>query len=177
MLLDKFPKAQRHGLVMPRDPALDSIYDLQREHLPLLRYMVVRVLLFVSHELCFCLKPESKCASYCRVLIGFAVSSADCPHKPRDGVELVKCGMVGMPEPSGECKTQKKKRAGMCTFLWMGPRGFELEYCRSWGGVTGRGAQMGRAAEGGRSNVAGVPSRFSCRPVSAPAPSPRHLPG
>jgi diadenosine tetraphosphate (Ap4A) HIT family hydrolase len=56
MLLDKFPKARRHGLVLPRDPSLDSIYDLQREHLPLLRYMVVRVLLFVSHEFGFCVK-------------------------------------------------------------------------------------------------------------------------
>lgn len=39
VMLDKFPKARRHALVVARDPALESIAALRAQHLPLLRHM------------------------------------------------------------------------------------------------------------------------------------------
>lgn len=38
-MLDKFPKARRHALVVAREPQLESIAALRREHLPLLKHM------------------------------------------------------------------------------------------------------------------------------------------
>eukprot|EP00198_Chlamydomonas_reinhardtii_P001968 XP_001691304.1 predicted protein [Chlamydomonas reinhardtii] len=39
MIMDAFPKARSHALVIARDPALRSIADLRAEHLPLLEHM------------------------------------------------------------------------------------------------------------------------------------------
>ncbi len=40
LLPDKYPKARHHVLVVARDPGLASVYDLRREHVPLLRHMM-----------------------------------------------------------------------------------------------------------------------------------------
>ncbi|KXZ48867.1 hypothetical protein GPECTOR_25g452 [Gonium pectorale] len=39
LMMDAFPKARHHALVVARDPALRSIANLTREHIPLLRHM------------------------------------------------------------------------------------------------------------------------------------------
>ncbi|MEW5313612.1 MAG: hypothetical protein WDW38_005166 [Sanguina aurantia] len=40
MFDDKYPKARFHQLVIPRDQSLESIYDLQARHVPLLQHMM-----------------------------------------------------------------------------------------------------------------------------------------
>jgi len=42
LILDKFPKARKHLLVLSTNPQLESIEDLRREHIPELRHMAMR---------------------------------------------------------------------------------------------------------------------------------------
>lgn len=42
LVLDKFPKARHHALVLPRDPDLHDITSLTAEHVALLDHMEVR---------------------------------------------------------------------------------------------------------------------------------------
>lgn len=42
LILDKFPKARHHALVMPRRPDLHDISNLTAEHVALLDHMEVR---------------------------------------------------------------------------------------------------------------------------------------
>ena len=39
MIKDKFPKSIHHALIISRDPTLDNVGDLQKEHVPLLKHM------------------------------------------------------------------------------------------------------------------------------------------
>ncbi len=41
LILDKFPKAKHHALVIAREEGLDGPHLLRKEHLPLLQHMQV----------------------------------------------------------------------------------------------------------------------------------------
>ncbi len=52
LVRDKFPKARRHALVLPRAPGLDTVADLTRAHLPLLARMQACHVSFFGQKAC-----------------------------------------------------------------------------------------------------------------------------
>ena len=41
LIPDAYAKAEHHALVLPRDPSLNDLHSLSKEHIPLLRSMKV----------------------------------------------------------------------------------------------------------------------------------------